>query len=153
MLTILSNKFFAFSIMKYQKLLAQLNITHLNEMQTASIDAINHESGVQLISPTGSGKTLAFLLPVTDLLLADKQGVQVIIIVPSRELAIQIEQVFKQLKTKFKVSCCYGGHSVRIEKNSLQPAPALLIGTPGRIAYHIRNENISTASVNTLILD
>lgn len=139
--------------MKYKQLLSHLNISQLNEMQQASIDAINRTSDVQLISPTGSGKTLAFLLPIIDMLNPDKQGVQAMIVVPSRELAIQIEQVFKQLKTNFKVNCCYGGHNVRIEKNSLQPAPALLIGTPGRIAYHIRNENISTHSVQTLVLD
>ncbi len=139
--------------MKYQNILQQLGISALNDMQVAATDAISHQDDVQLISPTGSGKTLAFLLPLTDLLKAELQGTQVLIIVPSRELAIQIEQVFKQLKTNFKVNCCYGGHSVRIEKNSLQTAPAVLIGTPGRIAYHIRNENILTKAVQTLILD
>ena len=139
--------------MKYQKIIAQLGINALNEMQEKAVVSIANHSNVQLISPTGSGKTLAFLLPLLDLMQKDVSGVQVMIIVPSRELAIQIEQVFKQLKTTFKVNCCYGGHSVRIEKNSLIPPPALLIGTPGRIAYHIRNEIINTSSIHTLILD
>jgi superfamily II DNA/RNA helicase len=139
--------------MKYQKIIGQLGINALNEMQEKAVVSIANHSNVQLISPTGSGKTLAFLLPLLDLMQKDVSGVQVMIIVPSRELAIQIEQVFKQLKTTFKVNCCYGGHSVRIEKNSLTPPPALLIGTPGRVAYHVRNENINTSSINTLILD
>jgi superfamily II DNA/RNA helicase len=139
--------------MKYQKIIEQLGIAALNEMQEKTIAAINSQNEVQLISPTGSGKTLAFLLPLLHLLQSDIQGVQAIVIVPSRELALQIEQVFKQLKSNFKVNCCYGGHSVRIEKNSLQPPPALLIGTPGRIAYHIRNENVITNSIKILILD
>src|SRR5690606_30438382 len=55
--------------------------------------------------------------------------------------------------TGHKVLCCYGGHSTKIEKNSFTEPPVLLIGTPGRISYHIRNENFDTAVVKTLVLD
>lgn len=55
--------------------------------------------------------------------------------------------------TGFKVNCCYGGHSTQVEKHNLEQAPALLIGTPGRLAFHIRNRNINTASIITLVLD
>jgi ATP-independent RNA helicase DbpA len=93
------------------------------------------------LSPTGSGKTLAFLLPVLAQLKSEQQGVQALVLVPSRELAIQIESVFKKMATGFKVSCCYGGHPTRVEKNNLEQEPTLLIGTPGRIAYHTRHNN------------
>ena len=79
---------------------------------------IAEPNDVVLISPTGSGKTIGFLLPVLQLLKADKNGVQVLILVPSRELAIQIEKVFKQMGTDFKINCCYGGHSLSIEENN-----------------------------------
>ena len=92
---------------------------------------------------TGSGKTLGFLLPILQLLETDKEGVQVLIIVPSRELAIQIEQVFKQMSTSFKINCCYGGHSVRIEENNFQHPPTVLVGTPGRISHHLRRKNLN----------
>ena len=82
-----------------------------------------------------------------------KEGVQILILVPSRELAIQIEQVFKQMGTGFKVNCCYGGHSTKIERNNLEFPPAVLVGTPGRIAHHIRNNNFDTHSIHTLVLD
>jgi superfamily II DNA/RNA helicase len=134
------------------QVLSKLKITSLNEMQLAAIDAAT-ERDVVLLSPTGSGKTLGFLLPVLELLKTGKQGVQAVVLVPSRELALQIEQVFRQMGTGHKVNCCYGGHSTRTERNSLDHPPALLIGTPGRIAYHIRHDNFDTASVHTLVLD
>jgi len=76
-----------------------------------------------------------------------------LILVPSRELGLQIEQVFKIIGSGFKVNCCYGGHSTKIEKNNLSQPPAVLIGTPGRIAYHLRHGSFSTEAVHTLILD
>lgn len=122
-------------------------------MQQATITAISKPNDVILISPTGSGKTLAFLLPLLDLFDKETEGVQVLILVPTRELALQIEQVFKQMSTSFKVNTCYGGHDIKIEKNNLQHPPALLIGTPGRIAHHLRKQNLTTKNVHTLILD
>jgi ATP-independent RNA helicase DbpA len=78
---------------------------------------------------------------------------QALVIVPSRELAIQIEQVFKTMGTGLKVTCCYGGHLRETEENNLIEAPALIIGTPGRLADHIRRDNIHTHSIRTLVLD
>lgn len=122
-------------------------------MQKATIEAAKKNSDILLLSPTGSGKTLAFLLPVLAAIDKRKQGVQVLVLVPSRELALQIEQVFKQMSTGYKVNCCYGGHSTRIEKNNLAHPPALLVGTPGRIGYHIRHQNVDISGIHTLVLD
>lgn len=139
--------------MNYAKILSNFNITELNEMQKATLEAIPKPNDVVLVSPTGSGKTLGFLLPILQLLEKDIEGVQVLILVPSRELAIQIEQVFKQMSTDFKINCCYGGHSVRIEENNFQHPPAILVGTPGRIAHHLRRKNLVVDETHTLILD
>jgi superfamily II DNA/RNA helicase len=136
-----------------QQVLANLKIDALNEMQKATIDAAATGNDLILLSPTGSGKTLGFLLPVLSQLKKEKKGVQALILVPSRELAIQIETVFKQMGTGFKINCCYGGHSTRIEKNNLEHPPAVLVGTPGRIAYHVRNSNFDVSAVNMLVLD
>ncbi len=122
-------------------------------MQEASLNASSKGGDVVLIAPTGSGKTLAFLLPLIDKLKPDIRGVQTLILVPSRELALQIEQVFRQMGTGFKVNCCYGGHAVRIEKNNLAHPPAVLIGTPGRIAYHLEHQNFDESFIETLVLD
>lgn len=135
-----------------KKALENLRINALNKMQHAALNAAD-KSDMILLAPTGSGKTLGFLLPILNLLDADIPLVQVLIMVPSRELAIQIEQVFRTIGSGFKVSCCYGGHATKIEKNNLIQPPAVLIGTPGRIAYHLRNGNFKTEVIHTLILD
>lgn len=136
-----------------EKILEKLKITSLNEMQQASLVATGKGSDVVLLAPTGSGKTLGFLFPLLKNLNADVKGVQALILVPSRELALQIEQVFKQMGTGFKVNCCYGGHPVRTERNNFEQPPAVLIGTPGRIAYHLRHENFDESPIHTLVLD
>jgi superfamily II DNA/RNA helicase len=143
---------FIFGIM-IENALKRLNITALNEMQETAVKQGKLGHDILLIAPTGSGKTLAFLLPLLAGLKADVKGVQALILVPSRELALQIEQVFKQMGTPFKVNCCYGGHAVRVEKNNLAHPPAVLIGTPGRIAYHLDHRNFDESFIETLILD
>lgn len=122
-------------------------------MQLAAMDAIVKHSNVILLSATGSGKTLAFLLPLLELIDSANSKTQAVIIVPSRELALQIEKVFKSMGTHLKVSCCYGGHLRETEENNLKQPPALLIGTPGRLADHIRRGNITTDTIETLVLD
>jgi len=136
-----------------EQILANLNIEALNEMQVAAIAANEQHNDVVLLSATGSGKTLAFLLPILSSLQADNKHTQAIIIVPSRELAMQIEKVFKQMGTGYKISCCYGGHKREIEENNLIQPPAVIVGTPGRLADHIRRENIKTEHIKTLVLD
>jgi ATP-dependent RNA helicase DeaD len=156
--TTLNSKFRTFAAMQKKnwstkEILANLQIEGLNDMQLASIDANKKNSNVILLSDTGSGKTIGFLLPVLELLDSANHNTQAIVIVPSRELALQIEQVFKKMGTPFKVTCCYGGHLRETEENNLLQPPALLIGTPGRLADHIRRGNITTASIETMVLD
>lgn len=134
-------------------ILAKLNIKSLNEMQLAAIDAAGKHDNVLLLSATGSGKTLAYLFPLVNRLKSGNKKTQAIVIVPSRELALQIESVFKSMGTHLKVTCCYGGHLRETEENNLVQPPALLIGTPGRLADHIRRGNITTDSIETLVLD
>lgn len=134
-------------------ILSRLRIDQLNEMQLASIEANKKDQDVVLLSDTGSGKTLAFLLPVLQLLDPANKKTQAMIIVPSRELALQIDDVFRSMVTGFKVTVCYGGHKRETEENNLLEAPALIIGTCGRLADHIRRGNIQTDSIETLVLD
>ncbi len=136
-----------------QKTLENLKIAALNKMQLSAIESAKKATDIVLLSETGSGKTLAFLLPVLSSLAPDLTGVQALILVPSRELALQIEQVFKQMNTGYKVNCFYGGHATKTERNSLAHPPAVLVGTPGRIAYHLRHDNIDAATICTLVLD
>ena len=125
----------------------------MNQMQKSTYQASENEQDIILLSPTGSGKTLAFLFSVLRNLEKNISGIQAIILVPARELALQIEQVFKNMGTDFKVTICYGGHDKKIEINNLTEAPAVLIGTPGRIAYHLKNNNFEPKTIKTLVLD
>jgi superfamily II DNA/RNA helicase len=135
-----------------ERILVNLKIKELNEMQLASLQAKENED-VILLSKTGSGKTLAFLLPVLHSLNAASKNVQALIVVPSRELAIQIDDVFRKMQTGFKTTLCYGGHKREIEETNLVQAPAVIIGTPGRLADHLRRKNFTTDGITTLVLD
>jgi superfamily II DNA/RNA helicase len=134
-------------------ILANLAISALNPMQESASAAILSKKDILLLSPTGSGKTIAFLLPVWQLLQKDSNQVQCLILTPSRELAIQIEHVWKKMATGFKVSCCYGGHDMQTEIQNLIEPPALLIGTPGRIGDHIKRASFATDKLTTIIFD
>ena len=139
--------------MELQPIYEKLQIQEMNQMQKSTFQSSENEQDIILLSPTGSGKTLAFLFPVLRNLQKDISGIQAIILVPARELALQIEQVFKNMGTDFKVTICYGGHDKKIEINNLTQAPAVLIGTPGRIAYHLKNINFEPKTIKTLVLD
>ena len=134
-------------------LLLNLGIQNLNEMQEVAENAILNDANVLLLSPTGSGKTVAFLLPIFQLLSENIKTVQCLILVPSRELALQIEQVWKKMGTNYKVNVCYGGHSIDTELKNLSNPPAVLIGTPGRIADHIDRQTFAFDTISTLVLD
>jgi superfamily II DNA/RNA helicase len=134
-------------------ILKNLSITQLNEMQAAVIEKAAARHNLLLISPTGTGKTLAFLLSVYDRLSREEKRLQAIIVAPSRELALQIEQVFRSMKTMYKVVCCYGGHSVKTEQESLRNSPAVLIATPGRLADHIDRDSIDVSTARIVVLD
>jgi superfamily II DNA/RNA helicase len=136
-----------------EEILERLKIKALNEMQLATMSAVEKENDVVVLSATGSGKTLAFLLPLLKSLQADVKLVQALILVPSRELALQIETVLKQMQTGYKITTCYGGHKREIEENNLVQPPAIIIGTAGRMADHIRRKNIDLSAIEFLVLD
>jgi superfamily II DNA/RNA helicase len=136
-----------------ENILINLKIDALNDMQQAAIEANNKDEDIILLSATGSGKTLAFLLPILENIDPDNKNTQALIVVPSRELAMQIEQVFKTMGTGNKITAAYGGHKREIEENNLIQPPALIVGTPGRLCDHIRRGNITLDSITTLVLD
>ena len=134
-------------------MLRRMDIESLNAMQLAALDASEKEQDLILLSPTGSGKTLAYLLPVLLSLNPDVQKVQALVLAPTRELAQQIEQVWRSMGTGYKVNICFGGRPSNGEKRELIVPPALLIGTPGRLQDHIERENFDVDSIQTLVLD
>lgn len=122
-------------------------------MQQKTAAAIQKQDHIILLSATGSGKTLAFLLPLLESLNPEIDFCQALILVPSRELALQIDGVLKKMQTGFKITTCYGGHKREIEENNLVQPPAIIIGTAGRMADHIRRNNIKLDHIKFLVLD
>tara|TARA_R100000935_G_scaffold8302_2_gene17344 strand:+ start:40363 stop:41673 length:1311 start_codon:yes stop_codon:yes gene_type:complete len=140
-------------IKSQKEILAKLGITALNPMQEEALLAIASAPNTVLLSPTGTGKTIAFLLPTLRALDIYCENVQLLILVPSRELAIQIEQVIREMGTGYKANAVYGGRPFSKDKVELAHSPAILIGTPGRVADHLRRETFSVEDITTLVLD
>ena len=141
------------TIKDQQDILTKLNIHTLNPMQEEAIAVIETNANTVLLSPTGTGKTLGFSLPLLKSLDSDCQDIQALILVPTRELAIQIEQVIRTMGSGFKVNAVYGGRPMSKDKIEIKHNPAVLIGTPGRILDHFNSDRFSKESIKTLILD
>ena len=141
------------SIKNQEQILHKMGIDALNSMQEKAYTAISNNTEVLILSPTGSGKTLAFFLPLLERLDSRNNETQVLILVPTRELAIQIEQVFRDMGTGYKINAVYGGRSGSKEKIELMHTPTILVGTPGRVADHIRRGRITINSIKNLVID
>lgn len=134
-------------------MLQKLGISSLNTMQQEAEKVILKNPNTLVLSNTGSGKTLAFLLPIISMLDKQTKGVQAIVVAPTRELAIQIETVAKELGSGFRVLSVYGGQSFAKDVERLRTEPALLIATPGRLADHIERGSINVDDTKVLVLD
>ena len=134
------------------EILQKMGIEKPNPMQEEAAVYISSQKDVVLLSPTGTGKTLAFLLPLMEKL-EIKQEIQLLILVPARELAIQIEQVIRSMGTGLKVNSVYGGPSHAKDKMKLQHRPTILVGTPGRVASHVRKNSFDREHISYLVLD
>lgn len=137
------------------RILTKLHINELNDMQNDAFDAILHTGNdVIILSPTGSGKTLAYLLPVSQLADAQSDNVQVLVIVPGRELALQSDTVLKNMGSGLRSCGCYGGRPAMEEHKTLkQVKPQVIFGTPGRLNDHIDKENISPYGIRYVVID
>lgn len=134
--------------------LSKLGIDSLNAMQQETMQAFRKSDNVVLLSPTGSGKTLAYLLPLIESLKAGEPAVQALVIVPSRELAMQTVEVVKQGGADIRALALYGGRPAMEEHRTLNGVrPQLLVGTPGRLLDHLTKGNFSADSIHTLVID
>ena len=136
-----------------QSFLRNAGHSEMMQIQQDAVDTICDVDNVILYSKTGSGKTLAFLFAILAKMENDSDELEAIILAPSRELTIQIEEVFRSLKTGKKITVCYGGHSVKTEENSLSQSPNIVVGTPGRIVDHIHRRNLDLRTCPMLVID
>ncbi|CAL4936531.1 unnamed protein product [Urochloa decumbens] len=144
---ILSNKLF--SELPISELTAnairEMNYTHLTQIQARSIPHLLEGKDVMGAAKTGSGKTLAFLIPAIELLyhlrFSPRNGTGVIVVCPTRELAIQTHNVAKELMKNHSQTLGYviGGNNRRSEADQLAKGVNLLVATPGRLLDHLQN--------------
>ncbi|WP_445935368.1 DEAD/DEAH box helicase [Paenibacillus sp. FSL L8-0463] len=104
---------------------------------------------------TGTGKTLAFLLPIMDKIRVEAAYPQVLVLAPTRELALQITEEARKLArhTGVKILAVYGGQDVEKQLRKLEGGRHLIIGTPGRLLDHLRRETLDLGGVKMLVLD
>ena len=137
--------------------LSRLGIESLNAMQEEMLSVCRKCDNVVLLSPTGSGKTLAYLLAISvgkDILAGDGAFPSVLILVPSRELAVQTRDVAARLYRDLKVFACYGGRAAMDEHRVMRElCPDVIVGTPGRVLDHIAMGNFDTAGIGLLVID
>ena len=136
-----------------QQLLLNAGIAEMNPLQREAAVTISSARNTWIHAPTGSGKTLAYLLPLLPLLRHEVSNPQAIILSPTRELALQIREVFRSLQSGFATTVFYGGHRMRTELDQLSSPPPVIIGTPGRMADHLQNQRIDVRQINYLVLD
>lgn len=134
--------------------LTKLSIESLTPMQEAALLAAREGNDVILLSPTGTGKTLAYLLPLIERLKQGPACVQAMVIVPSRELALQIEGVMKAMNLPWKAMSVYGGRAAMDEHRTMKGLqPTVIIGTPGRLNDHLTKGNIEATTIGALVID
>ena len=133
--------------------LHSLGIEHLNPMQEEMLAEVRRHDSLVLLSPTGSGKTLGYMLPVLEAMQPAAHPT-VLVLVPSRELAIQTQGVATRLCRDAKAYACYGGRPAMDEHRAMRSlSPQVIIGTPGRILDHLQKGNFESQGIGTLVID
>lgn len=135
--------------------LARMGISVPTPIQADAIPALLQGRDVVGQARTGSGKTLAFALPMVDRCDAGVRDVQALVLVPTRELAIQVAGVIAELGTRvgLRVSLLYGGRSSLPERQALKSGTHVVVGTPGRTLDHLREGSLVLGRLRILVLD
>ena len=135
--------------------ISRMDISEPTPIQAQSIPHLL--AGRDLIGQarTGSGKTLAFAVPLAEQCDPSVRQVQALVLVPTRELAIQVSGVMEALASsqRLRVTLLYGGRSLRPEHTALRNGAQIIIGTPGRTLDHLRQGTLDLRSVRFLVLD
>ena len=108
------------------------------------------------VAQTGTGKTAAFALPLLANIDVESKKTQVLVLAPTRELAIQVAEAFEMYSRHlrgFHVMPIYGGQSYNIQFKQLSRGPQVVVGTPGRIMDHLKRKTLDLSNLKTLVLD
>ena len=137
------------------KAIEEMGFQTPTEVQSKVIPHILNQEDLIVMSKTGSGKTAVFGIPLLQMTDPDKLEPQGLILTPTRELAVQIDNDLKQMSAYLphKTIAVYGQHSMNVEIQALKKGASLVTGTPGRVYDHIRHGNLKVKQIRYLVLD
>ncbi len=139
-----------------QKAIDDLGFEEATPIQAQSIPHIFNGSDIIGQAQTGTGKTCAFGIPAVDMLNSEMENIQVLVLCPTRELAIQSSEELKSVskyKSGIRILPVYGGQPIDRQIRALKNRPQIIIGTPGRVMDHMRRRTLKLAGLKMIILD
>ena len=138
------------------KALAQKGYEIATPVQSGAIPPLLAWQDVVAKAPTGTGKTFAFGIPIVEHAVPDTTDAVALILAPTRELAIQIQDEIRDLcafKEGVRVVCLYGGQPIDRQITQLKKKPQIVVATPGRLMDHVKRHTVRLNKVETVILD
>ena len=138
------------------KVLQEVGYETPSPIQAASIPALLEGNDILGMAQTGTGKTAAFALPMLNKIDLKKKHPQVLVLAPTRELAIQVAeafQVYARHMPGFHVLPIYGGQSIDVQLKHLRRGAQVVVGTPGRVMDHLRRKSLSLEKLDSFVLD
>lgn len=138
------------------KAIREMGFEEATPIQAQSIPHILKGRDVIGQAQTGTGKTCAFGIPAIEMVEASSNAIQVLVLSPTRELAIQISEELKNLskyKEGIKILPIYGGQPIERQISALKKKPQIIIGTPGRVMDHMRRKTIRLSNLKMIVLD
>ncbi|MPM34423.1 ATP-dependent RNA helicase DbpA [bioreactor metagenome] len=137
------------------KALKDLGYETLTKVQEEVIPLVLVRKDIIVRSQTGSGKTAAFAIPVCEAIEIEQKKPQVLVLTPTRELAVQIKQEISNIGRFKRIRCAavYGRQPMEIQKSELKQRVHVIVGTPGRTLDHIERENINLDEIRYLVID
>jgi ATP-dependent RNA helicase DeaD len=138
------------------KAIKQLGYEQPSPIQAQSIPILLGGENLLGVAQTGTGKTGAFAMPLLSRLNKVQKDPQILVLTPTRELAIQVAEAFQTYArniNKFQVIPIYGGQDISIQLRGLRRGAQVVVGTPGRILDHIKRRSLVLNKLNALVLD
>ena len=135
--------------------LAKMGITEPSPIQAEAIPALLAGNDVVGQSATGSGKTLAYSIPLVERLSRDKRTTQALVLVPTRELAVQVNTVLSKLATSRRLATALlvGGRPYGNQISALRYGAQIVVGTPGRVKDHLERGTLVLSQLRICVLD
>ncbi|XP_024151706.1 nucleolar RNA helicase 2 [Oryzias melastigma] len=134
-------------------------VSYLFDIQVKTFNPVYDGEDVIAQARTGTGKTFSFAIPLVERLQKESGGMargrppKVLVLTPTRELAIQVAKDFKDVSKKLSIACFYGGSSYNPQIDAIRNGIDILVGTPGRIKDHLQNNKLNLSELKHVVLD